>query len=164
MEQQQQQHIFVDMALRGWQSHIQRATKAFDSFTDEDLYREVRPGANRVIYLMGHLVAIHDSMNTLLGLGDRHFAAWDEPFIRQPDKSGQTVPSPAEIRQAWTKTNDVLSAHFAALTPEAWLGRHTAVSEEDFGKEPYRNKLNVLLGRTQHLAYHLGQIVLAKKP
>jgi hypothetical protein len=29
-------------------------------------------------------------------------------------------------------------------------------------KEPTRNKLSVLLNRTSHVAYHLGQLILAK--
>ena len=33
---------------------------------------------------------------------------------------------------------------------------------EDFIKEPHRNKLNVLLTRTTHLAYHAGQLALLK--
>jgi len=41
-----------------------------------------------------------------------------------------------------------------------WLGRHTAVSAEDFANEPLRNKLNVLMGRTIHESYHLGQLNL----
>jgi hypothetical protein len=45
------------------------------------------------------------------------------------------------------------------LSTEDWLSRHTAVSEEDFAKEPHRNKLNILVSRTTHLAGHTGQMV-----
>ena len=38
--------------------------------------------------------------------------------------------------------------------------KHTAVSEEDFSKEPHRNKLNIVISRTSHLQYHTGQLVL----
>src|ERR1700730_1450104 len=34
-----------------------------------------------------------------------------------------------------------------------WAQRHTAVSEEDFEREPHRNRFTVLLERTAHLAY-----------
>jgi len=43
------------------------------------------------------------------------------------------------------------------MTSEDWLSRHTSVSEEDFAADPLRNKLNVLIGRTNHESYHLGQ-------
>lgn len=41
--------------------------------------------------------------------------------------------------------------------------KHSAVSEEDFAKEPHRNKLNLLLNRTNHLSYHHGQLVFLKE-
>jgi hypothetical protein len=30
-------------------------------------------------------------------------------------------------------------------------------------KEPHRNKLNLLMNRTNHLSYHLGQLVLLQQ-
>jgi hypothetical protein len=56
-----------------------------------------------------------------------------------------------------------LGERLASLSEEQWFQRHNSVSEEDFQKEPHRNKLNVLLGRSTHIAYHLGQLVLLKK-
>jgi hypothetical protein len=36
------------------------------------------------------------------------------------------------------------------------------VSPEDFAKEPHRNRLNVLISRTNHMANHIGQLLLLK--
>ena len=47
-----------------------------------------------------------------------------------------------------------------ALPAAEWFTRHANISEADFPKEPHRNRLNVLLSRTSHLAYHRGQLVL----
>ena len=44
-----------------------------------------------------------------------------------------------------------------------WVQRHSAVSEEDFAKDPSRNRFAILLSRTNHLSYHLGQAVLGRK-
>jgi ribose 1,5-bisphosphokinase PhnN len=44
-----------------------------------------------------------------------------------------------------------------------WAQRHTAVSEEDFAKDASRNRFSILLSRTNHLSYHLGQAVLGLK-
>ncbi|MES2512928.1 MAG: DinB family protein, partial [Bacteroidota bacterium] len=55
-----------------------------------------------------------------------------------------------------------LANHFNQLTPEEWLQKHSAVSAEDFVKEPHRNRLNVLIGRTNHMQYHMGQVALIK--
>jgi hypothetical protein len=46
------------------------------------------------------------------------------------------------------------------LRPENWLEKRTAVSDEDFAKDPSRNRLAVVLSRTNHMSYHLGQIML----
>ena len=37
------------------------------------------------------------------------------------------------------------------------------VSDEDFAREPHRNKLNVLISQTNHLSYHPGQLSLPAK-
>jgi hypothetical protein len=49
------------------------------------------------------------------------------------------------------------------MSSNDWARRHSSVSEEDFAKDPSRNRFAVLLGRTNHLSYHLGQAVLALK-
>jgi hypothetical protein len=59
--------------------------------------------------------------------------------------------------------NRRLDAALNELTLNDWLGRHTAVSEEDFAKEPLRNRFSILITRTNHLAYHVGQAMLATK-
>jgi len=51
---------------------------------------------------------------------------------------------------------------FASLSAVDWLKKHGAVSEEDFLKEPLRNRLAILLSRTNHLAYHLGRRLCAR--
>lgn len=154
------QQRFIDMALKSWYGQVSRTTKAFDAFTDEGLQQEVAPGRNTVIYLLGHLTAVNDALMPLLGLGERQFTHYDEAFLRSADKSGHVFPDAATLRADWKKSVDTLHAAFETLDAAGWMDRHTAVSEEDFAKEPGRNKLNVLLSRTTHLAYHLGQLVL----
>jgi hypothetical protein len=62
----------------------------------------------------------------------------------------------------WNKQNALLEGKFNAATAEEWFEKHTAVSDEDFSKEPYRNKLNIIITRTSHLQYHSGQLALLK--
>jgi len=59
--------------------------------------------------------------------------------------------------------NGKLLSKFANLSADEWLQRHYAISEEAYAKDPTRNRLAVLLSRTNHLSYHLGQITLARK-
>jgi len=65
------------------------------------------------------------------------------------------------LTKHWTEVNSSVFEKFAGLSPQEWLRRHTAMSDEDYAKDPTRNRLSVLLSRTNHLSYHLGQIVLA---
>lgn len=49
------------------------------------------------------------------------------------------------------------------LTPAEWLQKHSAVSGQDFAKEPLCNPFAILVCRSSHLAYHLGQVAHAPK-
>ena len=61
------------------------------------------------------------------------------------------------------EVNGKLLSQFASLSTDQWLQRHHAISEEDYAKDLGRNRLAVLLSRTNHMSYHLGQIILAVK-
>jgi hypothetical protein len=154
---------FIQMVLKQWNIHVNRLDKLFDGLSDEALLYEIVPGKNRVIYLLGHLVASNDSMVKLFGWGDRKYAYLDEAFLLNPDKSNLAMPEPAELRKIWKESNAELNARFAKMDADDWFSRHTAMSEEDFAKEPGRNKLSVVINRTNHMAYHHGQLVLMKQ-
>ena len=108
-------------------------------------------------------MAANDSLFPLLQGTERLHPELEQAFLRMPDKSGLELPDAATLRAHWADVHAALETYFDSLTPEEWLSRHTAVSEEDFAKEPHRNKLNVLLSRTSHVAYHLGQVALIPK-
>jgi hypothetical protein len=154
---------FLIGSLNAWKGNLERADKLFLGLSPEQLGREIAPGKNRLIYLWGHLTAVHDRMLPLLEFGPRLFPEFDTPFITNPDRATPHLPSSEEVRKAWSEVNAKLSAGFAKLTPAEWLQRHTAVTEAEFAKEPHRNRFAILLSRTNHLSYHLGQAVLATK-
>jgi hypothetical protein len=56
-----------------------------------------------------------------------------------------------------------LLLRFNTLSRKEWLERHGNVSPEEFERNPERNRLTVLLGRTSHAWYHFGQMMLAKQ-
>jgi hypothetical protein len=99
-----------------------------------------------------------------LRLGEAAYPELREPFVTQPDRTVQALPSAADLRAKWTELSLRLDALFAELTPAQWLERHATVSEEDFALEPHRNRLAILSSRAGHLAYHLGQLLLMPKP
>ncbi len=151
------------MALDAWNIQIDRTNKLFNSLSDDQLGQEVTPGRNSGIYLLGHLTAVHDALFPLLGLGEKLYPQLDEIFIKHPDKSGLEKPATKQLRDYWNDVNGKLQQHFNNFSIEEWFQRHTAISEADFEKEPHRNRLNVLLNRTSHLANHLGQLIFLKK-
>ena len=152
----------VKMILDRWYGSIKNCNSILESLTDEQLEKEIAPNKNRGIYLLGHLIAVHDDLIRLLDLGDKLYPELFEPFIKSADKAVAEIPTVATLREFWIKQNEVLTEKFNSLSVEDWFQKHTAVSAEDFAKEPHRNKLNIIITRTSHLQYHTGQIVLLK--
>jgi uncharacterized damage-inducible protein DinB len=154
--------ILSTTVLNSWKLVISRFDKTLGDLTDEQLQRQVAPGKNRIFYLLGHLTAVHDRMFPLLGLGERLHPELDDTYITNPDRLLGDPLSATELRRAWADVNSRLTAAFERFTLQDWLQRHTAVSDEDFAKDPSRNRLAILISRTNHASYHSGQIVLAK--
>jgi DinB superfamily len=154
---------YVALGLKVWKTQIDRADKLFGNLSSEQALREITPGRNRLLYLWGHLTATHDAMLPLLGLGDRFHPEFDVAFVSNPDKSRASIPSHEQVRQAWNVVNAELWKGFEKMSWSDWVQRHSAVSEEDFAKDASRNRFAILLSRTNHLSYHLGQAVLGLK-
>jgi DinB superfamily len=158
-----QQELMIKMCLDAWHGQVNRTNKLFNELTDEQLLHEVSTGRNTGVYLLGHLAAVHDAMLPLLGIEEKLYPQLENIFIKNPDKAGLEKPATKDLRDYWNEVNKKLSDYFSRLTTDEWLQKHTAVTAEDFEKEPHRNKLNVLLTRTTHLASHLGQLLFLKK-
>jgi len=156
------QQLSVKVAINSWRAVLERTDKIFSSLSEDQLLREVAPGKNRLIYLWGHLTAIHDAMFPILGFGPRLHPELDTIFLSNPDKTTQ-LPTAHELKKYWYQVNGKLLSHFEALSADEWLQRHYAMSEEDYATDPARNRLAVLLSRTNHMSYHLGQMTLALK-
>ena len=160
-----QQEIMIKLALDAWYGQVNRTEKLIEALSDEQLQNEVAPGRNRGIYLVGHLAAVHDRMIGLMDLGERLFTFLDDAFILNPDKTkpDSDLPTAEDLREHLKEVNSVLAKYFGEMKTDDWFLKHTAVLEEDFEKEPHRNKLAILITRTNHLAYHLGQLTFLKK-
>ena len=153
----------VDSALRNWRSNVDRAGKLFGNLSQEQLLQEIAPGKNRLIYLCGHLTASNDALIPLLGFGARIHPELDLMFVSNPDRTVPTILSGEDWKIIWQETAQILWTGFLRLSVAEWLQKHAAVSEEDFLREPHRNRFTVLLGRTAHIAYHLGQARLSER-
>lgn len=156
--------ILVATAVQSWRMHVDRAEKLFFSLDDTTLLAAIAPGRNRLIYLFGHLIAVHDAMLPILGIAPRRYATLDAPFLTEADGKAFVLPTAAELRNMWTEVHEALSEGIDRLSTTDWVGKHSLVSAEDFGSNPLRNRLAVLLNRTGHLAGHYAQALLAHRP
>lgn len=154
--------IAVKMIIDRWDASLQSGDVLIQSLTDEDMLREIAPGKNRGIYLLGHLIAVHDDLIVLLGLGEKLYPELNLPFIQSPDKMVNDLPAVSTLRSYWANQNSILKQKFNSMSTEQWFEKHTAVAAADFANEPHRNKLNIIITRTSHLQYHLGQLRLLK--
>jgi hypothetical protein len=150
-------------ALNSWKLVIGRFDQNVAALTEEQLQKQVAPGKNRLLYLVGHLTAVHDRMFPMLGLGERLHPELDEPYITNPDRARTDPVSTSDLKKAWTEVNSKLTAAFEGFAPEDWLQKHAAVSDEDFATDPTRNRLAVVMSRTNHASFHTGQAILANK-
>jgi hypothetical protein len=151
----------VATAVFAWKQNLKGAEQLFGRLDDQQLLTEVAPGKNRLIYLWGHLIAVHDAMLPLLGLGERVHPELAAIFLTGADKTVAVLPSGTELQSLWDEVNDRLLAGISSFTVADWVQKHSAVSDEDFIANPLRNRLAILLSRTSHVSYHLGQGRLA---
>jgi hypothetical protein len=131
----------IDASLLSWKGNVERIGKFFGALSPEQLQQEIAPGRNRLIYVWGHIAAANDGLFPLLGLGPRLYPEMEAMFSTNPDRVLTAIYSAQELKEAWNSIDEKLLAGFSAWSPEAWLARHTAVSEEEFRREPHRNFL-----------------------
>jgi DinB superfamily len=155
--------IAIKNATDLWFKQISRVSALFDACTDAQLATEIAPGRNSGYYLLGHLTAVHDAMLPLLRISDRLYPELEEPFIKNPDRSGVARPDLATVRNQWTTVTAALNKGMAAFSFDEWMERHASISAEDFTKEPHRNRFSVLLSRIAHLTEHIGQLLWINK-
>jgi hypothetical protein len=154
--------LFVKMVFDRWNTLLKNCDNILNAITDEQLQKEIAPNKNSGIYLLGHLIAVHDAMLPLLNLGKMEYPDLFEIFVKSPDKSVEVIPSPQELRVLWKNQLETLTPKLESVSTDEWFDKHNSVSAEDFENEPHRNKLNIILTRTTHLSYHVGQLILLK--
>src|SRR6202035_2811616 len=113
--------LSVQVAINSWRLVVERANKIFSNLTEDELFKEVAPGRNRLIYLWGHLTAIHDAMFPILGLGERLHSELDAIFVSHPDKKDTQLPAASDLKQYWDEVNRKLFSQFESLPVDEWL-------------------------------------------
>lgn len=154
--------LFLSTVVSSWKQIVSRLDQRFASLNDEQLEKQVAPDRNRLFYLLGHLTAVHDRMLPLLAIGERLHPELDDAYITHPDRTMSDPLSAAGLKKAWSEVNTAITSAVEKFSVDDWFKKHTAVSDEDFSKDPTRNRLAVFLSRTNHASYHTGQIALAE--
>jgi hypothetical protein len=79
---------------------IKRRARGQDlsGLSEQQLLEEVARGKNRLIYLWGHLIAVHDGMLPLLDLGERSYPELDATFLTAADRAVALLPSRVAAR------------------------------------------------------------------
>ncbi|MES2373576.1 MAG: DinB family protein [Bacteroidota bacterium] len=158
MQNISQLELLVKSTINAWQGQNKKVDDLIVKLSDEQWNADTAPGRNSGIYLLGHSVAVNDGIIKLLGFGEKLHPELEAPFLTNGDKTGHVFPSLDDLKKYWKEINTKLDENIKTLSTDDWFSRHTAVSEEDFSKEPHRNKLSILISRTSHQAYHLGQL------
>jgi DinB superfamily len=154
-----EQELILKMVTGAWETQASRVTKLLNSLSDEKLLVPTAPGRNSGFYLVGHLAAVSDALLPLMGWGEKLYPQLDNIFLKNPENSNLEKPSVTQVREYWNAIDKKVSDHIKSMQYNDWFNRHNAVSEEDFAKEPFRNKMNILINRTNHMSYHLGQLI-----
>jgi hypothetical protein len=157
------EEIFAATAINTWSTMISRLERILSSLSDDELQLEVAPERNRVYYILGHLTAFQDRLLHQLGLGERLYPELDDLFVTNRDRSFQDKFTGAELRGMFAEITSTITSGIQAMPPADFLKRHESVSEQDFAKEPLRNRFAVLNGTTAHMMLHAGQIRLVVK-
>lgn len=157
-----QQELVIKMIIAEWQKQNARLDQLLDTLSEEQLTRATAPGRNTGIYLLGHLTAVNDGIIPLLGFGEKLHPELEPLFLTNPENPAIERPSITTLKKYWKEVNAVLDENISKMKTEDWFTPHSAVTAESFQKEPHRNKLNILINRSNHQSYHLGQLAYLK--
>lgn len=155
-----QLNISIQVAIAQWELQLSRTTNFLNQLSDEALEQQIAPGKNSGKYIVGHLIAIHDALPKLLRVGEPAHAELFATYVSQPDGTTGDAKTIQELRNLWVETHDRVTLLIKNMPEADWLEPHNAITDEDFAVNPLRNRLSVLLNRTNHFAYHLGQLRL----
>lgn len=145
----------VRWQLEVWNDQNSRLGDLLAELKDEDLQKEVGPGQHTGTYILEHLAAETGGMIPLLGFGEKQYPSLEDANVKGPGVG--------EIRRVWTDLLGVLREKFERLTTDDWFQKHSAITDEEFEDEPHRNRIGVLISRTNHLSYHIGQLMFLKQ-
>jgi hypothetical protein len=76
-----QENLIIDQCIKAWEQRITQATKLIDALSEWAMDTEIASGRNKVVYVIGHLLVVHDKLIEGMELGDRRHADLDKLFF-----------------------------------------------------------------------------------
>ncbi|MBS1493433.1 MAG: DinB family protein [Bacteroidetes bacterium] len=134
----------------GWADWI------INSLSDEDLRKEINPGKNHGVWLLGHLITCEDDFALFMGKGEITYMDYHNMFAENTKlQSVDNYPPVSEMRNKWKEMVEKNKKIYAELT-DAELNEPQAqlTGENDFCK----TKEDVASHWQVHLMYHTGQL------
>jgi hypothetical protein len=160
MEKEAEMEMLIQQTIAAWQLQNRKLNALLNKISSEELLTPVAPNRNRGIYLLGHLIAFNDMMLPLLGFGDRLYSELDDLFVCCADGYKDHYPPANTLKIYWYNVNETLTVKMNDLPISEWLAQATNDRLNGFEKNPLHNKFSILIGRTIHLSYHIGQLNL----
>jgi hypothetical protein len=155
-----EKELLIQQVISAWLLQNRKMNGLLNKLSDGDLFQPVAPGRNRGIYLLGHLVAHTDMLLPLLDFGDRFYPELDHFYGCCLDQDSEEFPDHGKLRACWHHLNERLTVYILKITPAEWLRPPAGVTVETFRVNPSNNRLALIMSRTAHLSYHMGQLNL----
>src|SRR5688572_32066455 len=127
----------LEICLLQWDTYNNRMQKVLDTITEENFNKPVIAGANSPSWILGHLADTDDALLELFGIRKRLFPELAKIYHHERGTNQAGHLTKEELNTRWVQILEELNKAFKSMTERDWLARHTAVSEEDFKKEPH---------------------------
>lgn len=139
---------YENLIFSAWLLQNRKISNLINRLPDEDLNRDIMPGRNSGVYLLGHLIASNDLLMPLFGFGDKMFPEYEKIFLCTPDKCVEKLPAANQLKAHWFVLNEQLRMRFM----------DSRKNEADENPLLSNQKLSTLLYVINHQCYHLGQL------
>lgn len=123
--------------------------------SEDDLKKEVSPGKNHGIWLLGHLIANEDDFGVFLGKRELAYPVYQNLFAGGTKPLPiENYPSVPEMREKWKELTEKNKKLYCELKDEELNEPHALIEENDFCK----TKQDIIMHWQIHLVYHIGQL------
>ncbi len=126
------------------------------SLSDDELKKEISPGKNHGIWLLGHLITCEDDFALFMGKGEITYSLYHDLFAEETVlQPVENYPPISEMREKWKEMLAKNRKIYDELKDEELEENHAQrKGEDDFCK----TKEDVTVHWQLHLMYHAGQL------